>query len=269
MQDIITSPFRLPIRVFFMVIILLLAVIAWLLAGNTNIVRAWTPASVPPKIHYQGRLLDPGTNQPKADGSYNMLFTLYNQETGGSPLWSEAKSVMVNKGIFSTKLGDTVNLNTGLFNGQDLWLGISAGADPEMTPRQPLAYVPYAIYAKDAGTLNGYDPGAFAMANHTHSTLPIAYGTIQLNGTIGQGSYNISNVTWNSTLSRYEISITGHSYGIGEVTTATITGDAGSCPAGAVIRQSSVGGNLLIFIVNSAGNKIQCSFRFVSYRGQY
>ena len=45
-------------------------------------------------------------------------------------------------------------------------------------------------------------------------------------------------------------------------------GDAGSCPAEATIRMSSVGGNLLVYIVNSAGTYIQCSFNFVTFAGQ-
>ncbi|MBI3943372.1 MAG: hypothetical protein HY326_10205, partial [Chloroflexi bacterium] len=30
-----------------------------------------------PLLHYQGRLLDPATGNPKPDGNYSMIFSLY------------------------------------------------------------------------------------------------------------------------------------------------------------------------------------------------
>ncbi len=50
--------------------------------------------------------------------------------------------------------------------------------------------------------------------------------------------------------------------------TATLIGDAGSCPGGTTLRTSSVSGMLLVYIVDSAGTNIKCSFHFVSYAGQ-
>ncbi len=127
-----------------------------------------------PMISYQGRLLDPVTGQPKPDGSYTMAFRLYAVNSGGSALWTENKSITVNKGLFSTLLGDTTALDLAIFNGQDLFLGITVGADPETAPRQQLAHVAYAIYAATAGKANNADrlennsAAAFAPAGHTH-----------------------------------------------------------------------------------------------------
>ena len=122
-------------------------------------------------LHYQGRLLDPATGQPKTDGAYPMSFRLYTSSSGGAALWSETKSVNVSKGLFTTLLGDSTALELAVFNGQDLWLGVSVGADPEMTPRQRLAHVAYAIYAENANNANlvgGQPAGAFAAAGHSH-----------------------------------------------------------------------------------------------------
>ena len=225
-------------------------------------ILAGAPAHAGPELHYQGRLLDPATGAPKADGSYSMVFSLYTQVSGGAPFWTEIKDVTVSQGVFSTLLGDTNPLDPADFDGLELWLGISVGADPQMTPRQRLAYVPYAAFASDADTVDGLDSSSFARAG------PAAYGKVLSPGTLRAGSYNVSSVVWNATLSRYEITISGMCYGIDDVTVATVGGDAGSCPAGTVVRQSSVSCNLLIYILESGGTKRQCSFDFVTYAGQ-
>jgi hypothetical protein len=134
-----------------------------------------------PALHYQGRLLDPVNGQPKADGAYTFTFRIYNTATGGAPLWTETKSVSVNKGLFSTLLGDTTPLDATIFTGQDLYLGVTIGTDPEAAPRQRLAHVAYALYAEKAGNanlLNGQGAAAFAPATHAHSGEQINAGTV-------------------------------------------------------------------------------------------
>ena len=176
-----------------------------------------SPVTDEPKLHYQGRLLNPATGSPKADGIYTMVFGVYSTASGGSLLWTETKDVTVNRGIFSTLLGDTTPFDTALFNGQDLWLGISVGGDPQMTPRQPLAYVPYAVFANNADKLDGYNSSAFAQAGHSHATLPQAYGYVsRYEPLLRNGSYNVDSVVWNSTLSRFEITLTNFYYSIDE-----------------------------------------------------
>lgn len=134
-----------------------------------------------PALNYQGRLLDPVNGQPKADGAYTFTFRIYNTATGGAPLWTETKSVSVNKGLFSTLLGDTTPLDATIFTGQDLYLGVTIGTDPEAAPRQRLAHVAYALYAEKAGNanlLNGQGATAFAPATHNHSGEQINAGTV-------------------------------------------------------------------------------------------
>lgn len=134
-----------------------------------------------PALNYQGRLLDPVNGQAKADGAYTFTFRIYNTATGGAPLWTETKSVSVNKGLFSTLLGDTTPLDSAIFTGQDLYLGVTIGTDPEAAPRQRLAHVAYAMYAERAGnatSLNGQSATAFAPATHSHSGDQINAGTV-------------------------------------------------------------------------------------------
>jgi len=135
-------------------------------------------AATAPQIAYQARLLDTISGQPKPDGAYTIAFNLYRVGTGGSPLWSEVKSIPVNKGLFTTLLGDTVALKLSDFNGEDLYLGITVGSDPETAPRQRLAHVAYAIYAENAKQLNGLPASAFASSSHTHTGAAIVSGVV-------------------------------------------------------------------------------------------
>jgi hypothetical protein len=116
-------------------------------------------------LQYQGRLTDPSTGNTVADGSYTMTFRLYDVATDGSALWTEGKDVAVQGGLFSTVLGDTVALDQGLFNGQELWLGVKVGTDAEATPRQRLLPVAYAV---------SLVPGAVIQADSAAAALLVA-----------------------------------------------------------------------------------------------
>ena len=61
--------------------------------------------AIPKKINYQGYLTDPqGT---ATDGTVSIVFFIYSQSSGGTALWTEAQTVTVTDGMFSTNLGDT------------------------------------------------------------------------------------------------------------------------------------------------------------------
>jgi hypothetical protein len=112
-------------------------------------------AAVTPLLQYQGRLSDPATGDPVADGVYEISFRLYNVDAGGAPLWTETEDVPVQAGIFSNMLGDSTPLGMALFNGQALWLGIKVGADPEAAPRQPVLPVAYALSLVPGAVVGG------------------------------------------------------------------------------------------------------------------
>lgn len=102
-------------------------------------------AEAPTTINYQGYLKGSGGNA--ITGSKSITFNLYTAPTGGSPIWTSTKSISVADGIYSTVLGDTAAL-TGLNFDAQYYLGINVESDGEMTPRQPLTSVAYAIKAK-------------------------------------------------------------------------------------------------------------------------
>jgi len=80
-------------------------------------------SAVPQTMNIQGKLMDPTTGDPVGDGSYSVLFSIYNVATGGSALWQETRTVGVYSGLFSIILGQVTTIPTSLFDNTDLWLG--------------------------------------------------------------------------------------------------------------------------------------------------
>jgi len=107
-------------------------------------------ADVPQRINYQGYLTDSGGNP--VNGSVDIVFSIYDVAAGGTAIWTETQTVVVNKGLFNVQLGSVTPLPS--FSGSPRYLGIKVGTDPEMTPRQMLASAPYALNAESVGGLN-------------------------------------------------------------------------------------------------------------------
>ncbi|MEX1021464.1 MAG: hypothetical protein WDZ49_17515, partial [Litorilinea sp.] len=121
--------------------------------GRALAQAAGTAATTTTVVHvlpYQGLLLDPETGQPKPDGDYSITFRLYTEESGGSAIWTEGKTVEVEDGLLQTYLGDATPLDLDHFSGQNLWIGVTVGSDPEATPRMRLGFGAYAFYAENA-----------------------------------------------------------------------------------------------------------------------
>ncbi|HQF43630.1 MAG TPA: hypothetical protein PK073_12035 [Ignavibacteriaceae bacterium] len=102
------------------------------------------PQGIPQTINYQGVLKDPFGNVVP-NGNYDLTFTIYNAETGGTNLWSESKSLNITNGIINTALGSVTAIPQNIFT-TALWLGIKVGSSTEFTPRIPLTSVPYSYY---------------------------------------------------------------------------------------------------------------------------
>jgi hypothetical protein len=112
------------------------------------VVPAW--AQAPNLVNYQGVLKDSGGNP--LTGTYSITFSLYSVSSGGTALWTETQgSVSVSNGLFSVLLGSVTPLTPSEFSGTNRWLGVTVGGDPEMTPRQRIASVPYSLRSSDSG----------------------------------------------------------------------------------------------------------------------
>ncbi len=118
-----------------------------ILMAMSILIGHWQTVNGAQEINYQGRLTD--LSGTPITGNYNIVFKLYDAETGGSALWTETHTaVPVSGGFFSVKLG-SINTLTPVDFSKQFYLGIQVGADPEMSPRLKLEDVPHALGSKD------------------------------------------------------------------------------------------------------------------------
>ncbi|MGA1825766.1 MAG: hypothetical protein ACMUIP_14010 [bacterium] len=73
-------------------------------------ISAW---AVPDILHYHGKLTD-SAGIP-LDGTYQITFSLFQQETGGTAIWQETQTVAITLGIFNVQLGLINPLSSDLF----------------------------------------------------------------------------------------------------------------------------------------------------------
>jgi hypothetical protein len=93
-----------------------------------------------------------------------ITFSLYAEQSGSVPLWSEVQNVRVDAaGHYTIQLGSTKadGLPVELFSSaQAQWLGVQLQGQAEQ-PRVMLLSVPYALKAADADTFGGKPPSAY------------------------------------------------------------------------------------------------------------
>ena len=112
-------------------------------------ISATAAADVPDLLTQQGRLFD--ASGAPVNGAVEFTFSIYDTATGGEPIWTETQTITLEEGYFSARLGDSTPLDESLFDVKStLYLAVAIADDPEMTPRQPLLSVPYALLANNA-----------------------------------------------------------------------------------------------------------------------
>ena len=145
--------------------------------GVTVAASALTTSS----ISYQGRLTD-RAGEPLS-GTYTMTFRLYDVASGGTALDTDTHSVDVTEGLFNTE----IDFDQEYFDGKGLWLGITVGIDPEMSPRQELRSVPYAQSLRPGAVINGSVSGSILEVNND-----LSYGDGIRIGTTGDNSDGVT-----------------------------------------------------------------------------
>lgn len=169
-----------------------------------------TNAAVPQLINYQGVLTDSaGTG---LDTTVNITFTIYDDPSAGSPIWTEVQNITVVDGLFNAKLGeDPFNtMQSSFFSGPLRYLGITVGADPEISPRVQLVSVPYSFHSEfaDASLL------AIMAENAIYAdTATMAVQALLAEIAIFADSARVADFL--DTLSSEDFSRTGHSHGGG------------------------------------------------------
>ncbi|PLX29098.1 MAG: hypothetical protein C0600_09030, partial [Ignavibacteria bacterium] len=114
-------------------------------------------AQIPRTFSYQGVLTD-AAGTAVADGSYMLMFRLYEGPTTSADIWYESQSVAVKDGIFNVQIGSVQPL--GIPFDKPYYLGISIDGGSELTPRTELTASPYAFVAMRAETASALAPGA-------------------------------------------------------------------------------------------------------------
>lgn len=124
--------------------------------------------SVPSMINYQGILCD-SNGSPLVEGNYEIAFRVWGQASGGTTsIWGRIHQVYIKNGLFSAILGDggspvispaamTDNL-LDAFYAQPRYLGLTVvtrlgipvSSPVELSPRQQITSVPFALHSETA-----------------------------------------------------------------------------------------------------------------------
>jgi hypothetical protein len=214
-------------------------------------------------INYQGQIFNPNSGQPFV-GAVNMRFSFWDSANGGTLQYSEDRNIITNSdGFFSTNIGSNTNFNFGntttysLFDGEALFLEVAtldAQLNPTpLGPRQPLTFVPFALWAVHAHHLDNWDADDFPKI--------VAHGVVNANGTKRSGERFSSTITEvGGQNGVYVISVEGHE----DVTIEnynTIVTPACESPVFHGIGSSL--GDLVVDIWNPNGQRVQCTFQFM------
>lgn len=127
-----------------------------LVAALILLVAVGATAQAPSTIQYQGKLSD--ATGP-ITSAVDVTFRIYDAESAGTLLWVETHNGLTpdDLGVFTVELGSIVPFGPGVFGGQPRYLGITVGADDEMSPRQLISAVPYSLSSPGfAGVWKGY-----------------------------------------------------------------------------------------------------------------
>ena len=235
---------------------------------------------------YQGRLID-GTNA--ANGSYDLSFTLYDDPTSGDALGSVTNyATAVSNGLFFV----TLDFGPGVFTGANSnWLDIAVTTNggsvfTELTPRQQVLPVPYAIRAASAAVadtaLTAASAGAVSATNITGTIAdaqlstnvallngsPTFAGTVSANGFSGNGA-GLTNVpgTFNWTVvSNTSVQLQsnlGYLFTINPMVTFTLPPTAAANPGDVIyISSGGLGGWK---ILQNAGQSIKSPNSLLNY----
>jgi len=192
---------------------------------------------------YQGQLTSGGS---PANGLYDFQFSLFYAPSGGTGGQAgntlAVSAVGVTNGLFTT------TLDFGhVFTGSPLWLAVSVcsngvGSYAALTPYQPLAPAPYAVFANAAGNVSGTVPasqlsGTVANSQLAHNSITVNAGTgLAGGGTVALGGSTTLNNTG-------VLSVTGN----GDITAATAGGAV-------TLGSTASSGNIAGAIIKRDGN---------------
>lgn len=147
-------------------------------------------ATIGDAITFQGYLTD--ENDVPLSGNYTMRFQIYNAQSGGALLWDSGNiNIVVNDGLFETRLGIT----TDIFNGEALWVAQTIGGEL-LTPRQEILPAPMAHTLRPGaivkGTANAVSNNYLLDVQMNNNTFSFNRGAISGQSTTGNAIYGLA-----------------------------------------------------------------------------
>ena len=204
---------------------------------------AGTAAAVPTTLSFTARLTDGAT---PVEGPVDLHVAVFDAPTAGTMVWEETHAgVVASRGLVYASLGGVDPVNNGIdasvFSGAPMFIELTVDGDV-LSPRIPVASVPYAVKAGVAESLEGFDPGSIITGVTAGTgltgggaagavTLSVDTATIQsrVTGTCAAGTF-ITGVAANGT-----VTCGTDAVGTGDVTGVTAgTGLTGGGTAGAI-----------------------------------
>jgi hypothetical protein len=161
-------------------------------------------------ISYQGQLSVSGS---PANTNYDFRFGVFTAVTNGSMVssWVTNSALPVSNGLFTATLNFGPGIFNGTANGSNDWLEIGVrtvggGGFMELTPRQPILPVPYALFATSASNLLGSlaatqlvgSLGSTGLSGTYSNTVSFVNGTNTFTGTFTGNGANLTNLNASS-----------------------------------------------------------------------
>lgn len=156
--------------------------------------------SVPRLVKFSGVVKD-SQGKPRF-GPVSLTFSIYSDQEGGEPLWSETQTLNASLdgryevllggetsgGLPLNLFGDPSFASKGAAQAQGRWLGVQIGDDAEQRPRVMLVSVPYALKAADAEKLGGRNATDFVLADQLKT--PAGLAALGLSSTVTTSATN-------------------------------------------------------------------------------
>ncbi len=139
-------------------------------------------ANGPELMVYSGSIPQ-GVNQ--GDGFYDISFSIYTSEQGGSALWSETQNVFVYQGTFGVYLGAVQKLNLAF--DVPYWVGVKAGGKEDIWPLTGAGYPIDVNGGVESSTVKNGTSTAVAADEVKSANIKEADGTTGQNTNSGSG----------------------------------------------------------------------------------
>lgn len=225
------------------------------ITGASDTTPAAIDADARKVINYQGQVFNPNGGAPYINTTLNFSFRLYSGPSGANEIYREDRQIVTNSdGFFNTNIGDLASFGDvqNIFNGQELYLGVFIN-NQELTPRQPITFVPYAFWSVRAHHLDNYDADDFPKI--------IAYGVINADGSRRSGEHFNSSRGPVAGQTVYIIDLVGvDNHSIDDYTTIVTP----ACASPAITGIGSSEGDLVVDVWDQNGQRITCTFQFMT-----